>query len=47
MSATLEQIEREALALWAKERSQLVDKPWESQGSFIRLELGMPFGTEV
>jgi putative addiction module component (TIGR02574 family) len=32
MSATLEQIEREALALPAKERSQLVDKLWESLG---------------
>ena len=32
MSATLEEIEREALALPAKERSQLVDKLWESLG---------------
>jgi len=32
MSATLEQIEREALALPAKERSQLVDRLWESLG---------------
>ncbi len=32
MSATLEQIEREALALPPKERSQLVDKLWESLG---------------
>jgi putative addiction module component (TIGR02574 family) len=32
MNITLEQIEREALALPAKERSQLVDKLWESLG---------------
>jgi putative addiction module component (TIGR02574 family) len=32
MSATLEQIEREALALPAKERAELVDKLWESLG---------------
>jgi putative addiction module component (TIGR02574 family) len=32
MSATSEQIEREALALPPKERSQLVDKLWESLG---------------
>jgi len=32
MSASLEQIEREALALPAKERAELVDKLWESLG---------------
>jgi putative addiction module component (TIGR02574 family) len=32
MSATLEQIEREALALPAPQRAQLVDKLWESLG---------------
>ena len=32
MSATVEQIEREALALPAQERAQLVDKLWESLG---------------
>jgi putative addiction module component (TIGR02574 family) len=32
MSAALQQIEREALALPAQERAQLVDKLWESLG---------------
>src|SRR5439155_9130094 len=32
MDATLEQIEREALALPARQRAQLVDKLWESLG---------------
>jgi putative addiction module component (TIGR02574 family) len=32
MSATLEQIEAQALALPPKERSQLVDKLWQSLG---------------
>jgi putative addiction module component (TIGR02574 family) len=32
MNVTLEQIERTALALPAKERAQLVDKLWESLG---------------
>jgi putative addiction module component (TIGR02574 family) len=31
-SATLERIEREALALPARQRAQLVDKLWESLG---------------
>jgi putative addiction module component (TIGR02574 family) len=33
MSATLEEIEREALALSAEKRAQLVDKLWESLGN--------------
>jgi putative addiction module component (TIGR02574 family) len=32
MSATLEQLEREALALPAKDRAELVDRLWESLG---------------
>ena len=32
MSATLEEIEREALALPVEKRAQLVDKLWESLG---------------
>ena len=32
MDATLEQIEREALALPARQRAELVDKLWESLG---------------
>jgi len=32
MSATIEQIEKQVLALPAEERAQLVDKLWESLG---------------
>ena len=33
MSATLEELEREALALPAEKRAQLVDRLWESLGN--------------
>ena len=47
MSATLEQIEREALALPAKDRSQLVDKLWESLGDTTYPVLGEEWLAEI
>ena len=47
MSATLEQIEQEALALPAKERAQLVDKLWESLGDTTYPVLGKAWLAEI
>ena len=47
MSATLEQIEQEALALPAKERAQLVDKLWESLGDTTYPVLGEEWLAEI
>ena len=47
MSATLEQIEQEALALPAKERAELVDKLWESLGDTTYPVLSKEWLTEI
>ena len=46
-SATLERIEREALALPAKQRAQLVDKLWESLGDTTCFVLNEEWNAEL
>ena len=47
MNATLEKIEREALALPVKERAQLVDKLWESLGHTTGADLSPAWKAEI
>ena len=47
MSVTLQQIEREALALPPEERAQLVDKLWDSLGDTTYPALSESWSAEI